>query len=414
MFELESALADAFGGRSTQSGRRECINGGGSSEEMKDQDDDECVPFVPFVPRDWLIDKLLQQAAKAVGAVSCEVVLYDRRRSNNVGSDSPSLHPIPQELEERMVITSSPVLAPGTGVFLGKLLTTFVAENESRAEEALPSYRQEAFLADVSVVIGTLLASAFKTCSDGGDTTARTLLACQDDDRIGMCKAVASKIKLVVACTKVKACIGVADQEQQQQQSRQSQSMAFPPSDEGGKNKWIGFSVVSGSDDDIGVSVSGTLVSKDLPPPPEEDGGRNIGVKDMERLLLSASQSSSDLDLLRAHEQPASLSLTENDGSSGGIDVTTTCGGIFLERCVAVPLACGCGIVAVIERGTEDDPFSPLEMSAIVNLGYELGVLVSMRMRAADKGEEEGQWQDDMISRKGMGGNLDESFTVSR
>ncbi len=385
MFELESALAEVFSGRSTQPGLRECSNDG-SSEEMKDQDDE-------FVPQEWLINKLLQKAAKAVGAVSCEVVLYDRRRSNNVGSDSPSLHPISQALEERMLITSSPVLAPGTGVFLGKLLTTFVAENESRAAEALPSYSQEAFLAEVSVVAGTLLASAFKTFSCG-DRAARAVLAYRGDDGIGMCKAVASEIKLVVACTMVKACIGVPGQEQ----SPQSKPMVYP-SDEGGKNKWVGFSV-SGSGDDIGVSVSGTLDSKDLPP--QADG--NIGVKDMDLLLHSASQSA---DLApHAYEY---ASLTEN--GSDGVDVTT-CGGVFLERCVAVPLAFGCGIVAVIERGPEDDPFSPLEISAIVNLSYELGVLVSMRMRrAADKGEEEGQ-QDRMISRKGVGD--DELFQFSR
>ncbi len=393
MFEQESALAEAFGGRSTQSGRDGNNNDdSSSSEEMKNHDD-------KFIPRDWLIEKLLQDTARAVGAVSCKLVLHDRMRNNDVGSISPSLHPISQALEERMLILSSPVLAPGTGVFLGKLLTTFVAENESKAAEALPSLSQETYLAEVSVVIGTVLASAFNRFSHA-DRAARAVLACQGGDHIGMCETVAREIKLVVACVMAKAaCFGLEDQGQEKQFPQSPKSMTYPPSfDEGEKSKWVGFSV-SGSCD-TGVSISGTSLDMgDL----IQEG--SIGVKDMELLLHSTSQSS---DI--AHE---STSLMTENGS-GGVDVITC--GVFLERCVVVPLAFGCGIVAIVERDQEDDPFSPLEMSAIVHLGYELGLLVSMRMRKVDKAEEEeGQQQDRMVSRrKGMEKDADELFQISR
>ncbi len=394
MFEQESALAEAFGGRSTQSGRDGNNNDdSSSSEEMKNHDE--------FVPRDWLIEKFLQNTARAVGAVSCKLVLHDRIRNNDVGSISPSLHPISQALEERMLILSSPVLAPGTGVFLGKILTTFVAENESKATEALPSSSQEAYLAEVSVVVGTVLTSAFNRFSHA-DRAARAVLACQGGDHIGMCETVAREIKLVVACAMVKAaCFGLEDQGQEEQFPQSPKSMTSPPSsDEGEKSKWVGFSV-SGSCD-TGVSISGTSLDMgDL----IQEG--NIGVKDMELLLHSASQSS---DI--AHES-ASL-MTEN--GSGGVGVIATTCGVFLERCVVVPLAFGCDIVAIVERDQEDDPFSPLEMSAILHLGYELGLLVSMRMRKVDKAEEEeGQQQDIMVSRrKGMEKDDDELFQISR
>ncbi len=382
MFEQESALAEAFDGQNTQS---ECKDrNGGSTEEMKDQDN-ECVP------RDWLIDKLLQRTARDIGAVSCKMVLHDRRKSNDdVGSVSPSLQSISQALEERIVIVSSPILIPGTGVYLGKLLTIFVAENESKVAEVLPSSSQEAFLAEVSVTVGTLLASAFKTFSCA-DRAARAVLSCRSDDYIGICEAVSREIKLVVACAMVKAFIRVPGEEERSPQS--SKSLAYPvayPSDEGGKNKWVGFGV-SGSGD-IGVSiVTGTLDSGDLP----QQYGK-ISTKYMDRLLHAAHQSSG----LLAPPAYDSASLTENGGSGGGgggVDIMTTCG-VFMERCVVVPLAFGCGIVAVIERDKEDDPFSQLEMSAIVDLGYELGFLVSMgRTIRVDKGKE-GQQQDRMVA----------------
>ncbi len=411
MFEQESAIAEAFCGSSTsntQYGRDGNIDGDiNISEEMKSHDDE-------FVPRDWLIEKLLQNAARAVGAVSCKLVLHDRMRNNNdVGSISPSLHPISQALEERMLVLSWPVLTPGTGVFLGKLLTTFVAENESKAVEAFPSQAQETYLAEISVIVGNVLASAFNRFSHA-DRVAGAILACQCGDHMGMCKTVARGIKMVVACKVVKAVyFGLENQDQEEEEPLQQELPPSPPkssSDEGDKSKWIGSSV-SGSLD-TGIPISGTSSSLDMGDFIQE-GNSSIGVKDMELLLHSARHSS---DIVKSEYESL---MSEKNNSENARMMTR---GIFLERCVVVPLAFGCGIVAIVERDEEEDPFSPLEMSAILHLGYELGLLVSMRMKKVDikeEEEEEGQQQQQqermvVSRRKGTEKDADEWFQISR